>query len=62
MYQSSMPFFVLVCVNQDVVHVYCDPAFSKFLGEDGVHHSLGGGQGIGEAKCYALWGGRTMRT
>ena len=39
-----MPLFILVCVNQDVVHVYCDPPFPKFLGEDGVHHGLESGR------------------
>ena len=54
-YQGSMPFFVLVYVNQNVIHIYCDPAFFKFLGENGVHHGLEGGRGIGKAKEHYFW-------
>ena len=50
MHQGPMSLFVLVHVNQDVVHVYCDPPFLEFLGEDGIHHGLESGWGVGEAE------------
>ena len=54
-YQGSMSLLVLVSVNQDVIHIYRDPSFSKFLGENGIHHSSKGGWRIGEAKKHYFW-------
>ena len=55
MYQGPVPLFVLVCVNQDVIHVYCDPTFPKFLGKYGVHHGLESGRRVGEAEKHHSW-------
>ena len=50
MHQGPVSLFVLIHVNKDVIHVYCDPPFSKFLGEDGIYHGLKGGREVGEAE------------
>ena len=55
MHQGPVPLFVLVRMNQNVVHVYCDPTFLEFLGKDGVHYGLEGGQRVGKAKKHHSW-------
>ena len=35
-------------MNEDIVHVDGEPSFSEFFFEQGVHHSLEGGWGVGE--------------
>ena len=55
MHQSSVFLLVLVCVNQDIVHVYCDLSFPKFLGKDGVHYGLESGRGVGKAEKHHSW-------
>ena len=37
-------------MNEDVVHVNREPSFSEFFLEQGVHHSLEGGWGVGESE------------
>src|SRR5712675_1414666 len=39
--------WVVVCRNEHVVHVYCQPSFSDFIFKDGIHHCLKGGGGVG---------------
>ena len=55
MHQSSVFLLVLVCVNQDIVHVYCDLSFPKFLGKDGIHYGLESGRGVGKAEKHHSW-------
>src|SRR5712672_2333148 len=47
---SFVKDWVVVSGDEHVVHVHCQPAFSDFFLEDGVHHGLGGGGGVGHAE------------
>jgi hypothetical protein len=42
-------------VNGHVVHVYCQPLFSDFIGKYRVYHCLEGGWGVGEPKEHYSW-------
>jgi hypothetical protein len=48
-------FWVIQGVDQDVVHVDCEPVFPEFFNEDCVHHCLEGGWGVGEAEEHHPW-------
>src|SRR5712672_921245 len=47
---SFVKDWVVVSGDEHVVHVHCQPAFSDFFLEDGVHHGLEGGGGVGHSE------------
>jgi hypothetical protein len=40
------------CSNKNVIHIDDNISESNFFSENGVHHYLEGGRGIGEAKKH----------
>jgi hypothetical protein len=42
----SVREYIVVGVNEDIVHINRQPTFQQFGREDGVHHHLEGGGGV----------------
>jgi hypothetical protein len=51
----SVGFWVVRGVDQNVVHVDCEPVFPEFFDKDCIHHCLEGGWGVGKAKEHHSW-------
>jgi len=46
---------VIMGCDEHIIHINDEPSFAEFFFEDGVHHHLKGGWGVGQAKEHHHW-------